>query len=95
MPPPSLEIAFAMRIPRVSAFFPEVTQQIHSFRASGVMSFQVSFASGEALSALCKSAGTLWTTPFLLIVCIYFKPVAVRVLARLSFKIRLDNSPLH
>ncbi len=38
MPPFIFESAFSIRISRVSAFLPLVTQQIHSLRASGVMS---------------------------------------------------------
>ena len=36
----------------VSAFLGEVTQQIHSFRASGVMSRQVAWALGESEQSL-------------------------------------------
>jgi len=35
-----LDMAFSIRICRVSAFLPLVTQQIHSLRAKGVMSSQ-------------------------------------------------------
>ena len=41
----------------VSDFLPEVTQQIHSLRASGVMSFHKACALGAEVSALRKSAG--------------------------------------
>jgi hypothetical protein len=40
MPDFIFEIAFWILTPRVSASFPDVTQQIHSFFASGVMSSQ-------------------------------------------------------
>jgi hypothetical protein len=63
MPPFILEIAFLMRIPRVSSFLPEVTQQIHSFRASGVMSLHRARAAGLDNTAACKSAGILCTVP--------------------------------
>jgi hypothetical protein len=43
----------------VSGFFTDITQQIHSFRASGVMSSHFSRAAGSDISALRKSAGTL------------------------------------
>ena len=42
---------------RVSGCFTEVTQQIHSLRASGVMSSHAARASGDASSALRRSAG--------------------------------------
>jgi hypothetical protein len=45
-------------MPRVSAFAPEVIQQIHSLRAKGVMSFHTACAFGAPASAFCKSAGT-------------------------------------
>ena len=48
---------------RVSAVFTEITQQIHSLRASGVISSHFVRAAESATSALRKSAGTLWTTP--------------------------------
>ena len=47
----------------VSAFFTETTQQIHSFRASGVKPFHFTIALGLDVSAFRKSAGTLCTTP--------------------------------
>jgi hypothetical protein len=47
----------------VSAFLVEVTQQIHSFRASGVMSFHATFVAALDAMAFCKSAGNLCTTP--------------------------------
>jgi len=47
----------------VSGFFTEIVQQIHSLRASGVISSHFSRAARSAISALRKSAGTLCTTP--------------------------------
>ena len=47
----------------VSGFFTEMTQQIHSLRASGVMSSHLARASRSEARALRRSAGTLWTTP--------------------------------
>ncbi len=44
----------------VSSFLAEVTQQIHSFRASGVRSAQRPFAAASDSMALRKSAGSLW-----------------------------------
>ena len=48
-----------MRIPLVSSFLPDITQQIHSLRARGVMSAHAAFALGVAVRAFRKSAGTL------------------------------------
>jgi hypothetical protein len=59
MPSESLEIAFVMRIARVSTFFPDVTQQTHSFFASGVMSAHVTLAFLDDAIARRKSAGAL------------------------------------
>jgi hypothetical protein len=47
----------------VSSFFTEITQQIHSLRASGVISSHFVRAVGSETRACRKSAGTLWTTP--------------------------------
>ncbi len=47
----------------VSDVLTEIVQQIHSFRASGVMSSQAAKASGEAVRAFRKSAGSSWATP--------------------------------
>jgi hypothetical protein len=44
----------------VSSFLAEVTQQIHSFRASGVIAAQSAFATASDSMALRKSAGSLW-----------------------------------
>jgi len=63
MPDFIFESAFPILIPRVSARFPEVTQQIHSFCASGVMSFHTESAAGTETSAFRKSAGMLCTAP--------------------------------
>lgn len=57
MPDFSLEMALPMRMPRVSASLPDVTQQIHSFRASGVTSAHVAAAFDSALIAFLKSGG--------------------------------------
>ena len=47
-----------IRRARVAACFADVTQQIHSFRASGVKLSQRSFATLSAVSAFRKSAGS-------------------------------------
>lgn len=71
MPLLSFEMDLAMRIFLVSAFFPEVTQQIHSLRASGVMSSHATRAVGAEAMALRKSVGSLCTlsveVPFFII----------------------------
>jgi len=45
----------------VSVFLPEVTQQIHSLRARGVMAFHIFFAKGVEIIAFRKSSGNLCT----------------------------------
>ncbi|HEV2136900.1 MAG TPA: hypothetical protein VGR47_21960 [Terracidiphilus sp.] len=47
----------------VSGFFTDITQQIHSLRASGVMSSHFARASASEISASRKSAGTSCTAP--------------------------------
>src|SRR3989344_7537109 len=63
IPPLSFESAFSIRIPLVSAFLSDVTQQIHSLRASGVISSHVVRTAGEEVMAFRKSSGILCTTP--------------------------------
>ena len=53
----------SMRRFLVSSFLAEVTQQIHSFRASGVMATQRLFTAASDSMALRKSGGSLWTVP--------------------------------
>lgn len=62
MPPDNLDIPFLMRVTRVSASLPEMTQQIHSLRAKGVMSFHTASALGDAAIAFLKSAGRACTS---------------------------------
>ncbi len=50
-----------MRRARVSSFFAEVTQQIHSLRASGVTSTHVVLATGSESIAFLRSVGSLCT----------------------------------
>ena len=52
-----------MRISLVSAFFPDMTQQIHSLRASGVMSSHSFRAAGVDSIAFRKSCGNVCTVP--------------------------------
>jgi hypothetical protein len=47
----------------VSSFLADVTQQIHSFRANGVMLIQRSLTSASDSIAWRKSAGILCTVP--------------------------------
>ena len=53
----------AIRRVLVSAFLADVIQQIHSLRASGVMSSHVARALALAMRAFFRSAGRSWTTP--------------------------------
>ena len=59
MPPRILSRPTWMRRFLVSSFLADVTQQIHSFRASGVMATQSFFAAASDSIALRKSAGSL------------------------------------
>ncbi len=58
---------------RVSSFLADVTQQIHSLRASGVMSCHASFIAREEESAFSRSFGRVCMVPvesfFITIVC--------------------------
>ena len=63
MPPLSFESPFLIRISLVSAFLPEMTQQIHSLRASGVISSHTARAAGVCVRAFRKSAGIVCTVP--------------------------------
>jgi hypothetical protein len=47
----------------VSGILTEKTQQIHSFRASGVISSNVARAAGSEMRTFRKSAGTSCTAP--------------------------------
>src|SRR6266576_4317328 len=47
----------------VSGFLTEITQQIHSLRASGVISSHFARAAGSEMRTFRKSAGTLCTAP--------------------------------
>ena len=62
IPCESFEIPFSMRVGRVSGLAPDVIQQIHSLRASGVVSFQTASAFFDARRALRRSEGIVWTT---------------------------------
>jgi hypothetical protein len=63
MPPDILDFAFSMRPLRVSSFLASSTQQIHSLRASGVISSHSLATFGVAEIIFRRSAGSLCTTP--------------------------------
>lgn len=63
MPDFIFEIAFCILMFRVSDFLPEVTQHIHSLRASGVMSCQSASIALLEVMASRRSAGSLWIVP--------------------------------
>lgn len=52
-----------MRCFRVDSFLAEVTQQIHSLRASGVISAQAALTAASDATASPKSAGMRCTAP--------------------------------
>jgi hypothetical protein len=55
-----------MRWARVASCLADVTQQIHSFRASGVRLFQAVFVASDESTAFFRSAGILCTGPGLI-----------------------------
>jgi hypothetical protein len=63
MPARILSMPVWIRRFRVLSFLAEVTQQIHSFRANGVMSAQTLLAEASDSMAFRKSAGSSWTVP--------------------------------
>ena len=63
MPSSSSSLVRRMRRSLVSCFFASSTQQMNSFRASGVMSFQAASAASLPVNSPRRSAGSLWTTP--------------------------------
>ena len=73
VPPRNLSMPTSMRRLLVSSFLADVTQQIHSFRASGVISVQRRFAAASHSIAFRKSAGSLCTVP-----CASFRGVICR-----------------
>ncbi len=62
-----------IRFVRVSTFFAEVIQHIHSFRARGVMSVHISVAILFPVIAALKSGGSLCTVPFANFTCVMNK----------------------
>jgi hypothetical protein len=63
MPPCNLPMLTSMRRLLVSSFLADVTQQIHSFRASGVILVQRRSAVASDSIAFRGSAGSLCTVP--------------------------------
>jgi len=69
LPAPRSSTARWMRRRRVGACLAESTQQIHSFRASGVRSFQAARVDASDATAWRKSDGSLCRGPVLLLLC--------------------------
>src|SRR5437763_7795935 len=66
----------------VSAFLTEITQQIHSLRASGVISSHFARAAESEMRTFRKSAGTLCTAPgeiAFLVIDLILRRYAIRV----------------
>lgn len=63
MPLRILSSPTAMRFFLVSSFLAEVTQQIHSLRASDEISAQTMLTAASEAIAAPKSAGMRWTAP--------------------------------
>lgn len=73
MPLRILSSPASMRRLRVSSFLAELTQQIHSLRASGVMSAHTRLAAASDATARAMSAGRRCTAPgFLRVVMTLF-----------------------
>ena len=86
MPPRSLSMPTSMRRLLVSSFLADVTQQIHSFRASGVISTQRLLAAALDSMALRRSAGSVWIVPPV----IFF--VVIRRTVPISPNVELTNA---
>src|SRR3989344_4479081 len=93
MPPFIFESAFLMRMPRVSAFLPEVTQQIHSLRAKGVISSHSARTAGVEVIAIRKSSGSLCTVPVASVVFLILFILPIR--APCSLRSWNDSNPKH
>jgi len=92
MPPRSLSMPTSMRRFLVAAFLAEVTQQIHSFRASGVISAQRRLATAFDSMALRKSAGSSWIVPPAISRFVIDQTVPVWPNAKVSDRHREGNS---
>src|SRR5258708_3660179 len=82
----------------VSGLLKEITQEIHSFRASGVMSSHFARAAGSERSIFRKSAGTVCTAPgemaFLVVDFIFYRlshPISLGSLRGSSFFVRTQG----
>lgn len=94
MPERILEIPLVILICLVSTFLPEVTQQIHSLRASGVILSHKAATFLSALIACLKSEGRVCIKLFYFL--LNYKLVAIRVgnyglLPAPRFKLNLFN----
>ena|SRR3989338_3130978 len=89
IPPLSFESAFSIRTPLVSTFLPDITQQIHSLRASGVILSHTIRTAGVEIRAFRKSSGNLCTVP----VAISFLVILARIfLLALYHAYNTDNN---
>ena len=101
MPPSILSMPTSIRLLLVASCLAEVTQQIHSFRASGVMSDHRLLAASLDSIAVPKSSGSLCTVPSasfdiaIFLICLFPELVAIRALSGMieAFKIRFDCRP--
>ena len=78
MPECILSKATSIRRFLVSAFFADVTQQIHSFLASGVIWRHRSLATVLCAMAIRKSAGIRWTVPPAIVIRPMAYPLSVQ-----------------
>jgi hypothetical protein len=82
--------ARSMCLRRVSGVFTDSTQQIHSLRASGVMSSHLASAAASQTSASRRSAGSSCTTPALMRIPVMRSP-ALRERGTLAARGRLGQ----
>ena len=83
-----------MRIPLVSAFLPDVTKQIHSLRASGVIFSHIARAAGTEARDFCKSAGMLCITPVIisfLAIQLFYQIFALRSKPKKCYSFHIMN----
>lgn len=83
-----------IRMRRVSALLPDITQQIHSLRASGVISAHTARAVGAPMIAMRRSAGILCIMQYYQIQKMTFYPRlharALPATPKKSFALRAD-----
>lgn len=77
IPARSFDRPTSIRRCRVSGFLASRIQQIHSLRASGVISSQRACALGVSINALRQSAGTVCTTPVAILFLVITLSIAV------------------